>query len=124
MTRIIHFFYIDIEQLTFSQVQVHDTSSGYKQFVCEVGTSIFLHKKGIEQTQIKHFFSDLELLQMNFESNQDTSSGHKQPESEVATSKVSPYERYRPVTNYALFHPSNLIAQMSLGQNPQNTLKS
>lgn len=54
LTRIIHFFYIDIEQLTFSQV--HDTSSGYKQFVCEVGTSIFLHKKGIEQTQIKHFF--------------------------------------------------------------------
>lgn len=56
LTRIIHFFYIDIEQLTFSQVQVHDTSSGYKQFVCEVGTSIFLHKKGIEQTQIKYFF--------------------------------------------------------------------
>lgn len=51
LTRIIHFFTLT---LTFSQV--HDTSSGYKQFVCEVGTSIFLHKKGIKQTEIKYVF--------------------------------------------------------------------
>lgn len=52
LTSLIHFLYIDIEKLTFSQD--HDTSSGYKQFICEVGTSIFLH--GIKQTVIKYFF--------------------------------------------------------------------
>lgn len=59
----------------------------------------FLHKKGIERTQLFHFsFQWPWACAKNLGQVHATLAGHNQSLCEVGTSNVSPWERYRPGT--------------------------